>query len=96
MLLKEYTEVLEEGIKYFKNSKRIEKLVDKIGKKINLLTKPEEKQDIAKVMIALQEIAEEFKLVETRKKPAEEPVVQEEPTVEEIKEEKKAITSALT
>lgn len=67
MLLKEYTEVLEEGIKYFKNSKRIEKLVDKIGKKINLLTKPEEKQDIAKVMIALQEIAEEFKLVETEK-----------------------------
>lgn len=67
MLLKEYNEVLEEGIKYFKNSKRIEKLVDKIGKKINLLTKPEEKRDVAKVMIALQEIAEEFKMFETEK-----------------------------
>lgn len=67
MLLKEYNEVLEEGLKYFKNSKRIEKIVEKIGKKINLITSPEEKQEIAKVMIALQEIAEEFKLLETEK-----------------------------
>lgn len=67
MLLKEYIEeenTLNEGIKYFKDSKRIRKLSKKIEKKINLLSKQEEMTEVFKTTIQLNNIADEFELLE--------------------------------
>lgn len=66
MTLYEYTEVLEEGIRFFKNSSRIEKLADKLKKKAGLLTSPKDKQEVFNVVNVLKEIALQFKEIEKK------------------------------
>jgi len=66
MTLYEYTEVLEEGIRFFKNSSRIEKLADKLKKKAGLLTSPKDRQEINNVVEALRVMALQFKEIEKK------------------------------
>jgi len=72
MILEDYLnneiDILEEGVRFFRNSKRIKKLVNKLYKKINLLARKEEKQEVMNTIVKLNELADEFEEIENQYK----------------------------
>lgn len=72
MLLKEYKTFgkdeiyLTEGVRFFKNSKRLDRLADKLEKKISIFTREEERAEIMKISKKVRQISQEFRNIEEK------------------------------